>query len=68
MWVVDRATRATTVLSTDPLFEWPLHLAFGRGRGFGKKDLFLANFGSALGDGTTVLRVRYTLRGAQLNR
>ncbi len=66
--VVDASTRATTVLSTDPLFEWPSNLAFGRGRGFDKKDLFLANFGPALGDGTSVLRVPYTLRGAKLNR
>jgi glucose/arabinose dehydrogenase len=30
--------------------------------------LFLANFGPAPGDGTTVLRVPYTLRGAKLSR
>lgn len=68
MWVVDRATRAVSVLATDPLFEWPSNLAFGRGRGFAKKDLFLANFGPALGDGTTVLRVPYSMRGAKLGR
>ena len=68
LWVVDHVTRATTVLSTDPLFEQPSNLAFGRGRGFDKKSLFLANFGPALGDGTTVLRVPYTLRGAKLSR
>src|SRR5262245_3755193 len=66
--VVDRTTRAVSVLSADPLLDWPSNLAFGRGQGFGKKDLFLANFGPAFGDGTTVVRVPYTLRGAKLVR
>jgi sugar lactone lactonase YvrE len=68
LWVVDATTRVVTVLSSDPLFEWPANLAFGRGRGFGKRDLFLANFGPALGDGTNVVRVPYSLRGAKLSR
>jgi hypothetical protein len=66
--VVDRKTRAVSLLSTDPLFAWPSNLAFGRGHGFGKKMLFLANFGPALGDGTSVLQVPYSLRGAKLSR
>lgn len=66
--VVDRATRAVSVLRTDPLFEWPSNLAFGHGRLFGRKNLYLANFGPALGDGTTVLRVPYSIRGARLSR
>ena len=68
LWVVDRKTRSVSVLSTDPLFAWPSNLAFGRGRGFGKRMLFLANFGPALGDGTSVIQAPYSLRGAQLSR
>jgi sugar lactone lactonase YvrE len=68
LWIVDRVTRAVSVLSTDPLLEWPSNIAFGRGRGFRQKDLFLANFGAPLGSGTTIVRVPYTLRGAKLSR
>jgi sugar lactone lactonase YvrE len=68
LWMVDRATRTTSVLSADPLFDWPSNLAFGRGRGFARKDLFLVNFGPTLGDGTTVVRVPYAVRGAPLVR
>jgi sugar lactone lactonase YvrE len=57
LWVVNRTTRAVWALSNDPLLDWPSNIAFGRGRGFRKKDLFLANFGPSLGDGTTVVRM-----------
>jgi sugar lactone lactonase YvrE len=57
LWVVSRATRAVSSLSTDPLLGWPSNIAFGRGHGFRKKDLFLANFGQSLGNGTTVVRL-----------
>ena len=63
--VVDR-TGAVSTLSTDPLLNWPSNLAFGRGNGFGRRDMFLVNFGLPLGTGTEVLRVRYNHRGARL--
>jgi sugar lactone lactonase YvrE len=66
--VIDRATRTTTPLSTDPLLEWPSNLAFGRGRGFNRRDVFLANFGLPLGSGTTVVRMPYNQGGAKLVR
>lgn len=66
--VVDRKTRTATPLSTDPLLEWPSNLAFGRGRGFGRRDVFLANFGLPLGSGTTVVRLPYDHGGAKLVR
>lgn len=68
LFVVLEKTRAVVTLSTDPLLDWPASLAFGAGRGFGRKDLFLANFGLPLGSGSTVVRVPYSLRGAKLVR
>jgi sugar lactone lactonase YvrE len=65
--VVDRVTRAVTVLTDDaPLF-WPSNLAFGRRRE-ARRTLFLANFGLPLGDGTEVLAVPYSIRGARVVR
>lgn len=65
--IVDR--RGTvSVLSTDPLLNWPSNIAFGRRRGFSHDDLFLANFGLPLGSGTEILRVDYNHRGARLIR
>jgi hypothetical protein len=37
-------------------------------RAIGRKSLFLANFGPALGDGTNVLRLPYTIPSARLSR
>jgi sugar lactone lactonase YvrE len=67
LWVVDREG-VTSVLSNDPLLNWPANLAFGRGRGFGKRDAFLVNFGLPLGSGMEVIRVRYNHGGARLIR
>jgi sugar lactone lactonase YvrE len=65
--VIDRDTRAVSTLLTDPLLNWPANLAFGRGR-FGHRYVYLANFGPALGDGTTVVRFRLNHCGARLIR
>jgi sugar lactone lactonase YvrE len=68
LWVIDRRTRAAAPLPADPLLDWPSNLAFGRSRGFGRKNLYLTNFGPGFGDGTTVVRMPYSLRGARLIR
>jgi hypothetical protein len=65
--VVDRFGAVST-LSTSPLLEWPSNLAFGRGRGFARRDAFLVNYGLPLGSGTQVLRVQYNHAGARLVR
>jgi sugar lactone lactonase YvrE len=56
------------VLTADPLLFWPANLAFGRGQGFRRRDVYLSNYGLPLGDGTEVLRVRYNHGGARVNR
>jgi sugar lactone lactonase YvrE len=65
--VIDRDTRAVSTLSSDPLLNWPSNLAFGRHR-FGRRSVYLANFGPGLGDGTTVVRFRFNHCGARLSR
>ena len=65
--VVVARTGAVVDLSTDPLLNWPSNLAFG-GRQFRRRDVYLVNFGPALGDGTTVVRVRYNHGGGRLIR
>lgn len=67
LFVVDRSGAVST-LSTDPLLNWPSNIAFGRGHGFAKRDLFLANYGAPLGSGTDVLRVHSNHAGARLVR
>lgn len=67
LWVVPAGGGAATALSTDPLLDWPASLAFG-GAKFGRRDLYLVNFGLPLGSGTTIVRVPYSLRGAKLVR
>jgi sugar lactone lactonase YvrE len=66
--VVLAATGEVRVLSTDPRLDWPANLAFGSRRAFGRRTLYLANFGMGLGDGTTVIRLPYNIRGAKLIR
>jgi hypothetical protein len=66
--VVLADTGEVRVLSTDPLLDWPANLAFGPRRSFGRRTLYLVNFGMGLGDGTTVIRMPYNLRGAKLIR
>jgi len=53
-------------LSADPLFDWGSNLAFGQGRGFSRREVYVANFGPMFGDGTEVLRFRYNHSGAAL--
>jgi sugar lactone lactonase YvrE len=65
--VVDRDTRAVTQLSNAAPLNWPSDLAFGR-RGSARRTLFLANFGPGLGDGTDVIAVPYSIRGASVIR
>lgn len=67
LWVVPAGGGAATSLSTDPLLDWPSSLAFGSAK-FGRRDLYLVNFGLPLGSGTTIVRVPYSLRGAKLIR
>lgn len=67
--IIDGKTRVVTTLPTHSAFNWPSNLAFGRGRhGFRRTDVFLANFGPALGDGTSIARLRYNHHGARLIR
>lgn len=64
LFVVPRTGGAAQPLSTDPLLFWPSSLAFGRGHGFSRRDVFLVNFGLPLGSGTEVLRLPYNRAGA----
>jgi sugar lactone lactonase YvrE len=66
--VIRSDTGAVETLSSDPLLDWPSNLAFGRGRGFRGRDVYLVNFGPGLGDGTTVVRFRYNHGGVSLIR
>jgi sugar lactone lactonase YvrE len=68
LYVVPRGATAATILSTDPLLNWPSNIAFGQGRGFRRKDMYLANYGIPLGTGTNVLRLGYNHTGAPLIR
>ena len=38
-------TGAVVTFPTDPLINWASNLAFGRGRGFKRRDVYLANYG-----------------------
>jgi sugar lactone lactonase YvrE len=66
--VVRSDTGGVETLSSDALLDWPSNLAFGRGRGFRGRDVYLVNFGPGLGDGTTVVRFRYNHGGVSLIR
>jgi sugar lactone lactonase YvrE len=68
LWLVPRGGGAAVVLSADPLINWPANFAFGGGRGFSRRDLYLPNFGFPLGSGTTIIRMPYSQRGAPLIR
>lgn len=61
-------TGAVVTFPADPLITWASNLAFGRGRGFKRRDVYLANYGPALGDGTTVVRLRTNHAGLKLRR
>jgi sugar lactone lactonase YvrE len=64
--VIEATTRDVIDVPTDPLSNWPSNLAFGRGKGFKRRDVYMANFGPGLGDGTNVIRFRYNHRGTKL--
>ena len=76
LWVVGGGTLKVIVaktgelrdLSSAPLLNWPSNLAFGRGHGFKRRDVYLANFGPLLGDGTTLVRFSTNHSGARLRR
>ena len=61
-----RRTGEVETLFADPPLDWPSNLAFGQGRGFRSRDVYLANFGPTFGDGTEVVKFRYNHRGAPL--
>ncbi len=65
VWVRHR-TGEVEVLSNDPLMDGPSNLAFGPGRGFGSRDVYLTNYGKNFGQGTQVIKFRYNHRGAPL--
>jgi len=67
LFLVDRETQAVQTI-TDPLYDWPSNLAFGRTNPYGKMTMFFANFGPALGDGTTIIEVPTNHTGGRLIR
>jgi sugar lactone lactonase YvrE len=66
--VVERESRTPITMSADPLFNGPSNLAFGRGRGFSRRDMYLANFGAQFGNGTNVIKVHFNHFGTRLIR
>ena len=62
--IVPRGSTTASVVSTDPLLNWPSNLAFGRGHGSRRRDIFLVNFGVPLGSGTDIVRFKYNQSGA----
>ena len=64
--VVDAESGEVSLLDDDPLINWPANLAFGQGRGWSTRDVYLANFGPNFGDGTDVVRFRYNHSGDPL--
>jgi sugar lactone lactonase YvrE len=67
--IIDGRSGSITTLPAHPAFNGPSNLAFGRGPGFGyRRDVFVANFGPALGDGTTISSFHYNHHGARLIR
>lgn len=68
LYVVLAKTGVVQPAVADPLFDGPANLAFGRGHGLRRRDLFLTNFGPAFGDGTSLIRVPYSRPGARLIR
>ena len=67
--IIDGKTRALTTLPSHLAFNYPSNIAFGRGRGgFRRTDVFVANFGPGLGDGTSIAHFTYNHHGARLIR
>lgn len=66
--VITRDNQTPFTLPTDPLFNGPSNLAFGRGRGFDRYEMYLANFGTQFGNGTNVIKMRFSNLGTALIR
>ena len=66
--VIERDSRTPITMTADLLFNGPSNIAFGRGRGFSRRDMYLANFGAQFGNGTNVLKVRFNHFGTRLIR
>jgi len=66
--LVHAKTREVETILTGAPMNGPSNLAFGRGRGFSKKDFYVVNFGFPLGSGTQVLRFPYGIPGAPVIR
>jgi sugar lactone lactonase YvrE len=66
--VIDPRANFPLTMTDDALFDWPSNIAFGRGRGFDRRDLYLANFGPGFGNGTTVIKLRFNHTGTRLIR
>jgi sugar lactone lactonase YvrE len=67
--IIDGNSGSIMTLPEHPAFNGPSNLAFGRGPGFGyRRDVFVANFGPALGDGTTISTFHYNHHRARLIR
>jgi sugar lactone lactonase YvrE len=66
--VVERGNQTPLTMTEDPLFNGPSNLAFGRNRAFDRYALYLANFGTQFGNGTTVIKVRFSNLGTKLIR
>jgi len=65
---VPKGTAQPIAMIDDPLLDWPANLVFGRAHGFKRKQVFLANYGPAFGDGTTVVRYLHNHGGMNLIR
>ena len=66
--VITRDNQTPFTMTADPLFNGPSNLAFGRGRGFDRYEIYLTNFGTQFGNGTNVIKVRFNHLGTSLIR
>jgi sugar lactone lactonase YvrE len=66
--LVHAGTRQVETILTGAPMNGPSNIAFGRGRGFSKKDFYVVNFGFPLGSGTQILRFPYNIPGAPVIR
>lgn len=65
--VIDPVTRTVTPLTSASPLNWPSNITFGR-HGAARHTMYLANYGPMLGDGTEVIAVPYSIRGARVIR
>lgn len=66
--IIDGQSQGLVTLPSHPAFNWPSNIAFGRGHGFRRREVFVVNFGPGFGDGTTISSFRYNHYGARLIR